>query len=123
MPTIPQTLQFSNSFLCPLKTLIITLFVNIRSLSNLDGKDRHVQPTSPAAAAHDHQIPRVSVNALVVTMTSIRTLSLLPAFSVLIVVSLFYLLVAPYTKVEESFTLHAVWDILTHGRDISKVSL
>jgi hypothetical protein len=55
-------------------------------------------------------------------MSNPRTPSLVPAFILLIVTSTFHLLVAPYTKVEESFTLHAVWDVLTHGRDIKKVS-
>jgi len=52
-----------------------------------------------------------------------KHLVLLPAFAVLLLASLFHLFVAPYTKVEESFTLHAVWDILTHGLDIGKVRL
>jgi len=52
-----------------------------------------------------------------------KHLALLPAFTLLLLVSLFHLFVAPYTKVEESFTLHAVWDILTYGLDIGKVTV
>jgi hypothetical protein len=54
-------------------------------------------------------------------MSQSRSLALLPAFLLLCAISLLHLLIAPYTKVEESFTLHAVHDILTHGREFSKV--
>jgi hypothetical protein len=33
----------------------------------------------------------------------------------------FHTITSPYTKVEESFTLHAVRDLLIHGRDIEQV--
>ena len=55
------------------------------------------------------------------SMRFLKHLELLPAFIVSVLASFFHLLIAPYTKVEESFTLHAVWDILTYGLDIGKV--
>jgi len=56
------------------------------------------------------------------TMTRQRLAWLRPAYKLAVAVSVFHLFVAPYTKVEESFTLHATWDILTHGRNLSNVS-
>jgi len=56
------------------------------------------------------------------TMTQQRLPWLRPAYKLAVAVSVFHLFIAPYTKVEESFTLHATWDILTHGGNVSNVS-
>jgi len=56
------------------------------------------------------------------TMTQQRLPWLRPAYKLAVAVSVFHLLIAPYTKVEESFNLHATWDILAHGRNVSNVS-
>ena len=41
--------------------------------------------------------------------------SALPLHALVLVVPVIHLLIAPYTKVEESFTLHAARDVLEHG--------
>lgn len=42
-------------------------------------------------------------------------------FPLLPLIIAFHTITSPYTKVEESFTLHAVRDLLIHGRDIGQV--
>jgi hypothetical protein len=39
----------------------------------------------------------------------------LPLYSLVLAVPVVHVLLAPYTKVEESFTLHAARDVLEHG--------
>jgi len=46
---------------------------------------------------------------------------LLAVWLLMVVVSLFYIYLCPYTKVEESFNLQAMHDHIYHGFDISKV--
>lgn len=49
--------------------------------------------------------------------------SLVPKMQALLPLAIaFHTVTSPYTKVEESFTLHAVRDILIHGSDLAKVS-
>jgi hypothetical protein len=42
-------------------------------------------------------------------------------FLLLPLIIAFHTITSPYTKVEESFTLHAVRDLLIHGRQIEQV--
>lgn len=39
----------------------------------------------------------------------------LPLYTLILVVPVIHVLLAPYTKVEESFTLHAARDVVKHG--------
>jgi alpha-1,6-mannosyltransferase len=50
-----------------------------------------------------------------------KLINSLPSF-VPFVVTFTHVLLAPYTKVEESFTLHAVHDILAHGLSAGSLS-
>lgn len=85
--------------------------------ANQTGRTDHQPAFERRASNLRSSIPRKCSGELAMRISR----SLLPAFSLVVLASLFHLLVAPYTKVEESFTLHAVWDILTHGRNLSRV--
>ncbi len=56
---------------------------------------------------------------------NVRRLSIMILDIVLSAVAVLHVLLAPYTKVEESFSLHAVHDVLMYGvgsKNLSKVS-
>lgn len=56
------------------------------------------------------------------SMARKRSIPQLPQFILLILVISLHLIACPFTKVEESFNLQAIHDILYHRFDLEKVS-
>lgn len=73
---------------------------------------RAIQPLALAATMSAQALPSRVMSELKLIFTSLAIYSAV----------LWHLYNAPFTKVEESFNLHAIYDILTHGELVSRTN-